>query len=95
MKHGKLNPPFYLRSTIVPDRAGQCQTACIGEKSSGRRLPGRRILTTTDGVRLLGYMSRQPMLHNNGLVILLHGWEGSSESTYIRTTGRFLYQPRF
>ncbi|MGA6924507.1 MAG: alpha/beta fold hydrolase, partial [Desulfosarcina sp.] len=29
------------------------------------------------------------------LVILLHGWEGSSGSTYIRTSGRFLFNRGF
>ena len=53
------------------------------------------ILTTAEGVRLLGYMSRQPRPRNRGLVILLHGWEGSSESTYILTTGRFLFRRGF
>jgi predicted alpha/beta-fold hydrolase len=40
-------------------------------------------------------MSRQPKPQNQGLVILLHGWEGSSHSTYIRTTGRFLFRRGF
>jgi predicted alpha/beta-fold hydrolase len=39
----------------------------------------------------LGYHSRQRRPHTNGLVILLHGWEGSSDSTYIHTTGRYLF----
>jgi hypothetical protein len=29
------------------------------------------------------------------MVILVHGWEGSSNSTYVRTTGRFLYNRGF
>lgn len=45
------------------------------------------------GVRLLGYHSQQP--GNGGesrsLVLLIHGWEGSSDSTYIRSTGRYLF----
>ncbi|WP_372682980.1 YheT family hydrolase [Desulfosarcina sp.] len=53
------------------------------------------ILTTAEGVRLSGFMSRQPRHHNKGLAILLHGWEGSSDSTYIRTTGRFLFNRGF
>jgi hypothetical protein len=40
-------------------------------------------------------MSRQPRPHSKGLAILLHGWEGSSSSTYIRTTGRFLFSCGF
>ena len=40
------------------------------------------------GVRLLGYSTAQPHGRSRGLVILLHGWEGSSDSTYMLTTGR-------
>ena len=77
-----------------PDHAGQRRPAGLGQKSHGRH---RRetILTTVEGIRLLGFMSRQPRTHHKGLVILLHGWEGSSESTYIRTTGRFLFRRGF
>jgi predicted alpha/beta-fold hydrolase len=44
------------------------------------------------GVRLLGYRTFQPGGRSLGLVILIHGWEGSSESTYMLTTGRRLYR---
>lgn len=44
------------------------------------------------GVRLLGYHSRQLVRQAKGLIILLHGWEGSSNSTYILSTGRFFYR---
>lgn len=94
MKHGKFNPPFYLRSTIVQTVLASARIRALG-KNPAVVAARKRIITTTDGVRLLGYMSRQRVLHNNGLVILLHGWEGSSESTYIRTTGRFLYSSGF
>ena len=45
-----------------------------------------------DGVRLLGYHSRQSLQPAKGLIILLHGWEGSSDSTYILSAGRFFYR---
>ena len=53
------------------------------------------VLTTDEGVRLLGYMSRQRRPHDKGVVVLLHGWEGSANSTYIRTTGRALFRRGF
>jgi predicted alpha/beta-fold hydrolase len=43
------------------------------------------------GVRLLGYHSAQPQGKSKGLVTLIHGWEGSSDSTYILSTGRYLF----
>ena len=48
-----------------------------------------RIIECRDGVRLLGSYSA----HSNpkGMVVLLHGWEGSQDSTYISCHGRYLY----
>ena len=45
-----------------------------------------------DGIRLLGYYSPQSFLPPRGLVTLIHGWEGSSDSTYIRSMGKYLYE---
>jgi len=45
-----------------------------------------------NGIRLLGYRTHHPEGRSHGLVILLHGWEGSSESTYMLTTGRRLFR---
>ncbi len=85
-----LNPPWPLKSAGV-----QTVLASAGVRAWGSNpmLGAARkiVLTTRDGVRLLGVVSRQPRPHRKGLVILLHGWEGSSDSTYIRTTGRFLF----
>jgi hypothetical protein len=50
----------------------------------------RRILTTTKGVRLLGFDLPHPA--PRGRVVLIHGWEGSSDSTYVRTTAASLYR---
>lgn len=52
------------------------------------------ILDCGDGVRLLGYHSAQTTLGRppaNDLVILLHGWEGSSDSLYVLSLGAHLY----
>jgi len=50
------------------------------------------IVDAGDGVRLLGCRSRQRERPPRGLIILLHGWEGSADSTYMRSTGRFFYR---
>lgn len=49
------------------------------------------LLDAGGGVRLQGFYSPQHSGRAKGLVILLHGWEGSSSSTYILHTGRYLY----
>ena len=89
-----LNPPWPLKSAGL-----QTMLASLGLRALGQNpmLDAAReiVLTTRDGIRLLGFASRQPRPHRKGLVILLHGWEGSSDSTYIRTTGRFLFNHGF
>ena len=44
-----------------------------------------------EGVRLKGYHSAVKETPK-GLVILIHGWEGSAESAYIVNTGRYLFR---
>jgi predicted alpha/beta-fold hydrolase len=94
MQSFRLNPPFLLKPAGV-----QTLLASAGLRAWGKNpmlgAARQTILTTVDGIRLLGYMSRHPLPHDKGLVILLHGWEGSSASTYIRTTGRFLFNRGF
>lgn len=38
------------------------------------------------GVRLQGFLSTIPGVEPRGLALLLHGWEGSAESSYMRQT---------
>ncbi len=49
-----------------------------------------------DGVRLQGFHTPQDSLpHSRGLIVLLHGWEGSADSTYILQTGASLVRAGF
>ena len=50
------------------------------------------IMDGGDGIRLLGYHSPQTSGHPIGLVTLIHGWEGSSDSAYVLSTGQYLYE---
>jgi predicted alpha/beta-fold hydrolase len=54
-----------------------------------------RIIDAEDGVRLLGYVSLQKKMKAQGLVVLLHGWEGSADSAYIKRTGKCLFNNGF
>ena len=45
----------------------------------------RRVISTPEGVHLLGYHNR-PANPNGALVVLLHGWEGSVDSNYLLDT---------
>lgn len=86
-----FQPPWYLRS-------GQIQTvlASMPLRAWGKnpiRNAAREItIKTPQGIRLQGYHSPQNSADTPGLVILLHGWEGSSDSTYIACTGKALYR---
>jgi predicted alpha/beta-fold hydrolase len=51
------------------------------------------IITTSTGSKLLSFHS--PHKKSKGLIILLHGWEGSSSSAYILSTGDFFYNLGF
>jgi predicted alpha/beta-fold hydrolase len=51
------------------------------------------IVTTFTGSRLLSFYSRQKK--SKGLIILLHGWEGSSSSAYILAAGDYFYNLGF
>jgi hypothetical protein len=52
------------------------------------------VLATSEGIRLLGALST-PAGRPRGLAVLLHGWEGSMDSTYVQRTGRALFRRGF
>jgi predicted alpha/beta-fold hydrolase len=86
-----FRPAQYLRN-------GQIQTILASSpfrawgKNHMRSVAREMILTTAQGIRLLGFYSTQQAGKARGLVVLLHGWEGSADSTYILRTGNSLYQ---
>lgn len=49
-------------------------------------------ISTVDGVRLSGAYSAAGNGRARALVILLHGWEGSIDSTYVLSAGDFLFR---
>ena len=51
------------------------------------------IINTSAGSKLLSFLSRHPV--SKGLIILLHGWEGSSSSAYVLATGDYFYNLGF
>lgn len=54
------------------------------------------ILDGGDGIRLLAYYSAQSgSTISRGLVVLIHGWEGSSESNYLMATASTLFNKGF
>jgi hypothetical protein len=77
-----------LRNPHLQTILSSLQIRALGEKqldSEAREI----IVDAGDGVRLLGYYNRQEPGSSRGLILLLHGWEGGADSTYMLTTGGF------
>jgi len=77
----------------------------LGSSGIRRRLVAKRakellaaeqewILDCGKGVRLVGHYSSRPS-NRAGLAVLLHGWEGNSNSNYILSTGAHLFEKGF
>ncbi|HET7132185.1 MAG TPA: alpha/beta fold hydrolase [Gammaproteobacteria bacterium] len=54
----------------------------------------REIVDCGDGARLLGFSSMPPG-PSRGLAILLHGWEGSADASYVLSVGGRLFEAGF
>jgi predicted alpha/beta-fold hydrolase len=89
--HSTFIPPVCLRNSHIQTILSSLKIRTLGQRQLD--LDARKIIIDAgDGVRLLGFYTGQRAGFSRGLGLLLHGWEGSSESTYILTTGGFLYR---
>ena len=95
---GEYRPPRWLRNPHVQSvlssmplrrAAGQRAMQRIGSQTT------EHIIEVEDGVRLQGFHSQVPGQASRGLALLLHGWEGSSESSYMRHTAAHLLASGF
>ena len=92
-----FSPAFGLRSTHTQSLINSSTyRQRIVRKRSKAMLDAEQdwILDGGDEVRLLGHYSPQAG-DSKGLVILFHGWEGSSRSNYIVAAGGMLYNQGF
>lgn len=87
-------PPWWLRSGHVQTMLGSSPWR---RRRGAHALAEAGAVTTAHlvdggpGVRLEGLHSVVPGVEPRGLALLLHGWEGSAESSYMRqTAARFL-----
>jgi predicted alpha/beta-fold hydrolase len=89
--HSTFVPPFGLRGPHLQTILSSLKIRARAEKQLDR--DAREILVDAgEGVRLLGFFTGQRPGSSRGLILLLHGWEGGSDSTYMMTTGGFLYR---
>lgn len=85
-----LRPGFPLANPHLQTILASLKLRALGENPL-RAISEQTVVDAGRGVRLLGFRTARPRWASRGLVILLHGWEGSSESTYMLTTGRSLF----
>jgi uncharacterized protein len=84
-------PPVGLRNPHLQTILSSLKVRALGEKELDSK--AREILVDAgEGVRLLGFYTSQESGSSRGLILLLHGWEGGADSTYMLTTGGFFHR---
>ncbi|NQD35515.1 alpha/beta fold hydrolase [Permianibacter sp. IMCC34836] len=86
------NPHLQGVLSRLPPRRARIETA-----AEALRQHGRPLLLHGGAAQLLGWLSQHPAAANTPrpLVILLHGWEGSSDSLYLLATASQAFQAGF
>ncbi|HVT31978.1 MAG TPA: alpha/beta fold hydrolase, partial [Rhodanobacteraceae bacterium] len=99
MKAADFAPPRLLRNPHVQSVLSSSSLRRWAALRRGGAIEAEateHILDCGDGVRLQGFHTPQRMLREaRGLVVLLHGWEGSARSNYILGTGARLVRDGF
>lgn len=93
-----FRPPYFLRNPHVQSILNSVGPRKFRAKRLITQLDSQMlILQTAKGVRLAAEFDRASITAkaNNALVILLHGWEGSSKSAYSVTTAKTLLDAGF
>jgi predicted alpha/beta-fold hydrolase len=93
----EFRPPFGLRNTHLQSILGSGNIRRQLVKRRARELVADQqewIMDCGDGVQLMAHYSSRPG-NSSGLAVLVHGWEGSSDSNYILSTGASLYAQGF
>jgi predicted alpha/beta-fold hydrolase len=83
-----FNPPRWMSHSLIQTIMASLKFRKRGPNKM-LEVAEKRVMDCEDGARLLGSFSPNP--DNKALVILLHGWEGSQDSTYVVTAGRQVY----
>lgn len=88
---GRFLPSPWLRNRHVQSvlASSRLRRIAAGRRASQMRMRAVEVmLDCGDGVRLQGFHTAQQVLpQTRGLVVLLHGWEGTAESSYLLHTG--------
>jgi uncharacterized protein len=92
-------PPRLLRNPHLQSVLASSGLRAVLARRRRNRLEAaaeEHLLDCGDGVRLQGFHTRQQVRDGaRGLAVLLHGWEGSVQSTYLLNTGARLLEDGF
>ena len=91
-------PPWWLRSPHVQSMLGSSPMRIRRGARALAALGARAetvVLDAGEGVRLQGVFNAPREGEPRGLALLLHGWEGSAESSYMRLTAAKLLEAGF
>lgn len=92
-----FRPPLGLRNPHIQSVITQApwrRRRIVGAAAELLARSEELVLDCGDSVRLQGFLSQSPTLER-GLVVLLHGWEGSAHSPYILSVGSKLFAAGF
>jgi predicted alpha/beta-fold hydrolase len=99
MNGADFNPPWLLRNPHVQSVLSSARVRrwlALRRDDAIETRADEHILDCGDGVRLQGFHTAQrAFADSRGLVVLLHGWEGSARSNYVLTTGARLLREGF
>ncbi|HEX5123150.1 MAG TPA: alpha/beta fold hydrolase [Rhodanobacteraceae bacterium] len=99
MNGADFKPPRFLRNPHVQSVLASSSIRRIVSMRRGGEVELRaveHILDCGDGIRLQGFHTAQcAQPQARGLVVLLHGWEGSARSNYLLATGARLLREGF
>jgi len=90
MKYTAFNPPALLRNAYLQSILSS-NAIRAPRKNPVIDVEQEIIVDGGNGVRLLGLYSPQRSGTSKGLIIFLHGWEGSASSVYILSSGCFFF----
>lgn len=94
-----FRPPFFLRNPHVQSLLASSGLRHLLMKRRGREIETHaveHILDGGDDIRLQGFHSAQSVMPDaRGLIVLLHGWEGSARSNYVLASGARLLREGF
>ena len=91
-------PPRWLRSPHAQSVLSSSPLRAIRARRRLQAIGAQHepvVLDVGNGVRLQGVHSATPGVEPRGLVVLLHGWEGSVDSNYMRLTAARLLDAGF